>query len=70
MPGPGFYDVKSFVQQTVGDPKPVTHSMFKSDSIREIINVPRGPGPAFYKQAPPNEANKRTFNSNPAKTWL
>ena len=66
IPGPGYYDLKSFVSN---EKKAVTNSMFKSDSVREIINAGRGPGPAFYKQVALVE-NKRTFNSNPAKQWL
>ena len=28
---------------------PVGSSMFKSDSVRELAMVKRGPGPAYYK---------------------
>jgi len=42
--------------------------MFKSDSIRELMALPRGPGPAFYKQL--QLENRKIFNSNPAKQWL
>ncbi len=67
IPGPGFYDAKTAFKN---DKKAVSSSMFKSDSIREIPNVQRGPGPAFYKQLPENQENKKTFNSNPEKMWL
>lgn len=47
MPGPGTYDVKLF--RFKDEKMAVSSSMFKSDSVRELVNIPRGPGPAFYK---------------------
>ena len=42
--------------------------MFKSDSVRDILNLPRGPGPAFYKGT--DAESKRALNQNPKKNWL
>eukprot|EP00347_Sterkiella_histriomuscorum_P008192 403346028 len=67
LPGPGQYDVKQYEFET--DKKAVSSSMFKSDSVREILNLPRGPGPAFYKQVVGN-TQKSFLNSNPSKKWL
>lgn len=67
VPGPGFYDINTLLKN---DKKAVSSSMFKSDSVREILNVQRGPGPAFYKQVPGVVDDKKTFNSNPEKMWL
>ena len=47
MPGPGFYDSK---EGFYVDKKAVSSSMFKSDSVRELMTLKRGPGPAFYYQ--------------------
>ena len=47
IPGPGTYDVKLF--EFNNEKKAVGSSMFKSDSVRELASLPRGPGPAFYK---------------------
>jgi hypothetical protein len=69
LPGPGFYDVKNFILPT--DKKAVSSSMFKSDSVRELMLLKRGPGPAFYyKNAQPVAENKKLFNFNPSKQWL
>ena len=67
VPGPGYYDAATFVRK---DKKAVSSSMFKSDSVRDLNSIHRGPGPAFYKQMPGVVENKKTFNSNPGKTWL
>ena len=67
MPGPGFYDVKVF--NIPDEKRAVSHSMFKSDSVRDLIPIKRGPGPAFYKN-PTLQDPKKTFNFNPAKSWL
>jgi hypothetical protein len=46
--------------------------MFKSDSVRELMQLKRGPGPAFYYKngtLSPVE-NKKIFNFNPSKQWI
>ena len=42
--------------------------MFKSDSLRELMQLPRGPGPAFYKQTGP--VDKKVLTTNPYKKWF
>jgi hypothetical protein len=46
----------------------VTSSIFKSDSVRELAMVKRGPGPALYK--PESAENQRILNFNPAKKFI
>ena len=65
-PGPGFYDVKQY--HFNDDKKAVSSSMFKSDSLRELMQLPRGPGPAFYKQTGAND--KKILTTNPHKNWF
>lgn len=49
---------------------PVTNSMFKSDSLRDIYNLSqrRVPGPAFYKIK--QSKSKKSYNYNPKRQWL
>ncbi len=42
--------------------------MFKSDSVREIEKIKRGPGPTFYKI--PKVESQKIFNFNPGNKWL
>lgn len=42
--------------------------MFKSDSVRELVKIKRGPGPSYYKNANGND-KKQIFNFNPKKIW-
>jgi hypothetical protein len=46
VPGPGFYDPLTAFSN---EKNAVSSSMFKSDSVRELMNIHRGPGPCFYK---------------------
>lgn len=64
MPGPGAYDVKNF--SIPEDKKAVSGSIFKSDSVRELAQIKRGPGPSYYKM-PGIPESKRLFNFNPSK---
>lgn len=66
MPGPGYYDIKSTIKS---DKKAVSQSIFKSDSVRDLAMIKRGPGPALYK--PQFEESKKVFNFNPSKSlWV
>mmetsp|Transcript_7257 Transcript_7257/g.8217 ORF Transcript_7257/g.8217 Transcript_7257/m.8217 type:complete len:124 (+) Transcript_7257:42-413(+) len=68
-PGPGSYieplDKSKYMVA------PVTNSMFKSDSLRDVYNGfqgMRGPGPAFYKIRQAKQ--KKSYNYNPQRNWL
>lgn len=67
-PGPGTYieplDKEKYLVA------PVSNSMFKSDSLRDIYNMnqKRGPGPAFYKIR--SAASQKSYNYNPKHKWL
>mmetsp|Transcript_13116 Transcript_13116/g.15165 ORF Transcript_13116/g.15165 Transcript_13116/m.15165 type:complete len:119 (+) Transcript_13116:865-1221(+) len=67
-PGPGSYiDPLDRNKYTVA---PVTNSMFKSDSLRDIYSLEhhRGPGPAFYKVK--DAQQQKSYNYNPKRKWL
>ncbi len=64
LPGPGYYDVQT--KEVITEKKAVSSSMFKSDSVRDLLQLRRGPGPAFYKNSIPVD-DKKTFNFNPSK---
>ena len=64
FPGPGYYEVSNF--RFSNEKEAVGSSMFKSDSVRDLGNVKRGPGPAFYKN-PLQPDPKKMFNFNPGK---
>lgn len=67
-PGPGTYiDPLDKQKYQVA---PVSSSMFKSDSLRDIYNLNnrRGPGPAFYKLK--GSASQKSYNYNPKRNWL
>ncbi len=65
IPGPGAYEEQiKFPNEKL----PVSSSMFKSDSVRDLAQIKRGPGPALYN--PKNEQDKKIFNFNPSKMWI
>ena len=43
--------------------------MFKSDSVRDLSDVKRGPGPAFYKKLD-EPFRKKILNHNPSDKWF
>ena len=67
-PGPGSYIEP--LDRTKYGVAPVTNSMFKSDSLRDIYNLGqhRGPGPAFYKVK--SLPSQKSYNYNPKRKWL
>jgi hypothetical protein len=67
-PGPGAYiDPIDKSKYMIA---PVSNSMFKSDSLRDMYGLGqrRGPGPAFYKVK--EQALPKSYNYNPKQKWL
>lgn len=67
-PGPGAYIEP--MDKSKYQIAPVSNSMFKSDSLRDIYNLGqrRGPGPAFYKVK--SQVLPKSYNYNPKQKWL
>jgi Sperm-tail PG-rich repeat len=66
MPGPGYYDIINPLSNI--EKMAVTSSMFKSDSVRELSLIKRGPGPAHYEM--PNIDDKNVGTLNPKRKWV
>lgn len=67
-PGPGTYIDP--LDRNKYEVAPVSSSVFKSDSLRDIYNLEqhKGPGPAFYKIK--NLQPQKSYNYNPKRKWL
>lgn len=67
-PGPGTYIEP--LDKNKYEVAPVSSSVFKSDSLRDIYNLEqhKGPGPAFYKIK--NGQPQKSYNYNPKRKWL